>query len=116
MSPFPCGCEPGLSACEVAQRLFRAWRAAEDIERELFIATTAGENADDIIIHQRWELASDHKRKAYRKYQRHVDGEDVTPEPQSLKVVIPPPPPPEFDPDTNKVIGTIPFKPLRPAS
>lgn len=81
-----CGCDPGANACDVAQRLFRAYRAAEEAELELLHATTAGDNADDPVLYQRWQLAGDEKRKAYKRYQRHIDGDDDLPEPQSLRV------------------------------
>lgn len=72
-----CGCDPGQNACEVAQSLFREWRQAEEAERELFLMTIEGENATDVVLYQRWEIATDRKRKALRRYQRHIDGEDV---------------------------------------
>lgn len=81
-----CGCNPGEHACEVATMLFREFRASEEVATDLLHVTTAGENADDPVLYQRWQLAEDQKRKAYRRYQKHIDGEDVIPEPQSLRV------------------------------
>lgn len=70
-----CGCEKGYRLCPSAERLWRAYAAAKDIERTLFDAVTTP-GFDDPIIHDRWRLACDVSRTARRNYEKHVDGED----------------------------------------
>ena len=82
-----CGCEKGIYICPDADKLWRAYLAAEEVERELFHKVAeAGETSP--IIYDRWRLSGDLKRAARRLYERHVDqaGEPV-PEPQSLRAV-----------------------------
>lgn len=70
---LPCGCEPGVAACEIAERRFLGYRILANLERELFLKTC--EDDCESVTFEKWRAAQDAKKAAYRKYRRHVDGE-----------------------------------------
>jgi pyruvate dehydrogenase complex dehydrogenase (E1) component len=80
MAPLPCSCEKGVSTCPTALRLWQAYMAARDIERVLFDGMTDpnGDADTDPVMYDRYRLAGQVRRDALRKYERHVDGEDVS--------------------------------------
>jgi hypothetical protein len=89
MAPLPCSCDKGVAACATALRLWESYIAARQIEAELLVSITDpnGDGDSDPIMYDRYRLAGEERRAALRAYDRHVDGEDFVPEPQSLKVV-----------------------------
>lgn len=80
-----CSCDRGITVCPTAEKLWRSYQACNEIAEALFGETCKPDVSP--LLHDRWRLAREASHAALRRYEDHVDGAAVVPEPQSLRVV-----------------------------
>lgn len=81
---LPCGCEMPDRLCGDAQAMWDAYCASRDSQTRLLAESCT--DPTNASAYNRWRLAADLSYELRRRYNRHIDGENMPPpEPQSLK-------------------------------